>query len=892
VTDASGDDIIFRASDGITQLDHEIEKYTATTGELVAWVRVPSINTGTVIYMYYGNSCVTLPTQNPSNVWDANFKGVWHLVEASNTTRMDSTSNNNDLTDPTSTAGVAGKIAGAADFVPTDYLTRTDAAATGLELGTQFTLEAWVKGDQVTSNKGILTKESTNNVSYKLRFSNDRFTITTSFDGTAATNLNQSGTSVAGTWYHVVGVYNSPNMYLYINGSLNNSVATSGGSVFNGTAPINIGSQGNGSQPFDGIIDEARVSNIARSAGWILTEFNNETSPSSFFTVGGQEGPGSFNAYETANYKGAITGVIMTKIAGATVSLDIIALTAGKNAIDNLTTTWSNRQVKVEVLDASNNSGALDANACRSTWVSLSSATPTFPTCSSPNCGRTTISLAMPANSYPNARLKISYPTTSPTSFGCSTDNFAIRPNTLASFAVTDTDWETTGTPGARALNLLTFAATTPTHKAGRPFSVRATAQTSAGATTTNYAGAPTPTLTACGGAGAACTATLGSLTFGASFASGQLNANAATYNDVGAFTLQLVDSTFSSVDAVTGDTPANCNGQYVCSATLNVGRFVPDHFAVSLNTPVFGTSCGSFTYIGQAFNYTTAPVITVTAQDFANNTTTLYNTTGSWWRITNASLTGKAYTAATGTLNTSGITGTDPMIDSTIPGAGVGTLTFGSGTGGLLFTRSTPVAFDADISLAINVIDADGVTYASNPASFGAATAGNGIAFSGGKPMRFGQLALGNALGSEVLNLPIPIQTQYWNGTSFVTNTLDSCTTITASNIALSNYQGALTSGNLPSGNISTGGTFNAGIGNLKLTKPSSAVNGSVDLCVDLGGDATCVATPAGKSYLQGVWSGTTYTLDPRARAAFGFSKGSYSGGGLDPFVYQRENY
>jgi hypothetical protein len=130
------------------------------------------------------------------------------------------------------------------------------------------------------------------------------------------------------------------------------------------------------------------------------------------------------------------------------------------------------------------------------------------------------------------------------------------------------------------------------------------------------------------------------------------------------------------------------------------------------------------------------------------------------------------------------------------------------------------------------------------------------------------------------------------------VTNTQDSCTTITANNIALSNYQGGLTSGNLPSGNISISGAFNAGVGNLKLTKPSSAVNGSVDLCVDLDwsagvGDTTCQGTTPYRSaeYLHGAWAGTTYTFDPRSRAAFGFSKGS-SGGGRDPFVYQRENY
>jgi MSHA biogenesis protein MshQ len=497
--------------------------------------------------------------------------------------------------------------------------------------------------------------------------------------------------------------------------------------------------------------------------------------------------------------------------------------------------------------------------------------------------GRKTISYTVP-NSYPDVRLRITYPAGAPTKIGCSNDNFAIRPNTFtfANPAVSDDTWLTAGT--TRTLNNSTLPGGT-VHKAGRPFSVSATAVNTASTTTTNYTGAPTPTLTDCG-ASSACPSTLGTVTLGSSFVAGVLTATTASYSEVGSFAMQLVDSTFANVDAGDGSTTTERN---ITSGTpINVGRFVPDYFAVALNTPSFGTACGSFTYIGQAFNYATAPVITVTARNFADGTTVNY--AGALWQITSASLTGKSYTAATGTLDTSGITGTDPVIVDS--GGGIGTLTFSSGTGGLLFTRSTPVAFDADISLAINVIDADGVAYASNPASFGAATAGNGIAFSGGKPMRFGQLALGNALGSEVLNLPIPIQTQYWNGTSFVTNTLDSCTTITASNIALSNYQGALTSGNLPSGNISTGGTFNAGIGNLKLTKPSSAVNGSVDLCVDLGGDATCVATPAGMSYLQGVWSGTTYTLDPRARAAFGFSKGSYSGGGLDPFVYQRENY
>ncbi|HVS25963.1 MAG TPA: DUF6701 domain-containing protein [Burkholderiales bacterium] len=587
---------------------------------------------------------------------------------------------------------------------------------------------------------------------------------------------------------------------------------------------------------------------------------------------------GGFNAYETSTAAGAITGVIKTKIAGATVSLDMIALNAAKTAI---ATTFTGT-VRVEVLDASNNSGALDANNCRPTWTVIQTLSPD-PTFVAGDNGRKTISFTQ-ANSYPEARLRITFPAGAPTVTGCSTDNFAIRPNTFASYSVTDTDWQTAGT--VRTLNTVAVPGGV-THKAGRPFTVRATAVNAAGtpATTTNYAGTPTPTLTAC--AGTACTATFGTFTLGASFAAGVLTSNVATYGDVGSFALQLVDSTFSNVDAADGSTTAERN---ITSAVINVGRFAPDHFAVSLNTPVFGTACGSFTYIGQPFSYTTQPVITVTAQNFTNGTTTRY--TGALWQITNASLTGKAYTAASGTLNTSGLPGTDPVIVST--GAGVGTLTFSSGTG-LFFTRTTPTApaspYNADISLAINVIDADGVILASNPASFGTATAGNGIAFSSGKPMRFGRLRLGNALGSELLDLPVPLLAEYWNGTDFVTNTLDNCTSIAAANVVLSNYQGGLSATNMGQSHVSISGTFSSGAGNLKLTKPSPAATGSVDLCVDLdagaGGDTTCVATtPANKTYLQGVWSGTNYNRDPSARAGFGLNQNT------NRFIYRRENF
>jgi MSHA biogenesis protein MshQ len=606
---------------------------------------------------------------------------------------------------------------------------------------------------------------------------------------------------------------------------------------------------------------------------------------------------GAFNAFETATAASAITGVIKTKISGTTVSLAIVALNAAKAAIASTYT----GTVRVEVLDASDNSGVLDGDNCRSSWTVIQ----TLPnlTFAAADNGRKNTSFTV-ANSYPNARLRITAPAGAPTVTACSTDNFAIRPAQFTNILVTDNDAQSAGT--ARTLNNLA-APGGIVHKAGQPFTVRATAVNGAGspATTSNYTGTPSATLSDCGATNACLSGSFGMLTLGASFVAGQLTSNVATYDEVGAFTLELVDSTFASVDAADGSTAAE--REIKSNTMVNVGRFVPDHFAVTLNTPSFGTACGAggFTYVGQPFNYTSAPVITVTAQNAANGTTVNY--TGALWQMTNASLTGKTYTAASGALDPTGLPGTDPVIADS--GAGTGTLTFGSGSG-LFFTRTTPVApFNAEVSLAINVIDADGVTYASNPARFGQASAGNGIAFSDGnalttndKQMRFGRLALKNANGSQLVALPVSMEAQYWGYTNpptntvlgFITNTADSCTAIANNNVAMSGFTSRLAACETA---VNGAGTLSSGRKTLLLPAPGSANDGSVLLTINLGNatsGTTCTtvngaavsAAGASRTYLQGNWTGATYTQNPNARATFGVFKGA------DEVIYMRENF
>jgi hypothetical protein len=80
VATSKGYDIVFAAGDGITPLNYEVESYNSVTGQLVAWVNVPSLSStmDTIIYQYFGNANAAPPV-NSSGTWDQYFKGIWHL---------------------------------------------------------------------------------------------------------------------------------------------------------------------------------------------------------------------------------------------------------------------------------------------------------------------------------------------------------------------------------------------------------------------------------------------------------------------------------------------------------------------------------------------------------------------------------------------------------------------------------------------------------------------------------------------------------------------------------------------------------------------------------------------------------------------------------------------
>ena len=585
---------------------------------------------------------------------------------------------------------------------------------------------------------------------------------------------------------------------------------------------------------------------------------------------------------------------IRTKVAGAAFNLDIVALLS-----DGSLDTGYNRTVQVELLDASDNSGALDSDGCRSTWVNIQTLSPD-PAFTPADNGRITVGPFTVAEAYRDVRVRVTK-VTGPPRRGCSSDDFAIRPASFAGLAASDTDWTTAGT--GRALSDVSFGAVT--HKAGQPFSVRAQAVNAAAtpAVTANYAGTPTVALSAC--AGAACSASFGTLNLGASFSAGQLASDAATYSEVGAFRMQLIDDSFAAVDNGDGSTLAE---RRIVSAALDVGRFVPDHLAISAGSTLATRSAAacapasSFTYMDEGFGV----AFTLQAENASGAVTQLYQ--GALARLDPAT------PAALGFGAVSGATNLSARLDTAAGSAGAFSAGAAAVSATLALKRASPDDPDGpypNTKVGAAPQDADGVGLAS--AAFDMDVDGNAVndhlQLGAATEFRFGRLRMQNALGPSASPLPVPLTAEYWNGSAFATNTLDSCTRIPRSAIVLDGYEGALAPGG---GNCKTfvqqnPVAFSAGAGTLTLAPPAGGASGSLRLTPNLGTAASgnycasaasseTAATAAALPYLLGRWNdmldpdgipSTMYDDNPSARAAFGLY-----GSQPDNLIFQRENY
>lgn len=259
------------------------------------WVKIPSVSstTDTPFFMCYGNAGTTTYQGFSTGTWDSNYLGVWHLPNGNVLTAVDSTANKNNGMVSGSTPTV-GQIDGGANFNGSSKIDMgTDIAS--LQPSTALTLEQWAKLTVPYASQNVYSFSidypydgGSNDpyVSYGLVINDpnspSNWILWTSGGGT--NNQTFAGGTIDTNWHLIAGTCQSGSQHVYIDGA----DATGGGeSNRTGNQAYTSGSDLQfGQNNFTGVLDEIRISNIVRSPDWIKTEYNNQSSPSTFLAVG------------------------------------------------------------------------------------------------------------------------------------------------------------------------------------------------------------------------------------------------------------------------------------------------------------------------------------------------------------------------------------------------------------------------------------------------------------------------------------------------------------------------------------------------------------------------------------------------------------------------------
>ena len=330
VQNSSGYDVGFYADSGLTtKLDWETERYIETTGEVIYWVRIASLSgsSDTVFYMAFGDASITTDQSNKTGVWDSGYVMVQHLPDGTTLSATDSTSYANNGTLENSPTATTGKIDGAANLVAASSQDIKIPFAASLDVSA-ITLSAWIKTSNSSDINQIITADNYP-VARKYQFRKNGYALQfIPFVGGGPLFID-GGTNVStNTWRYVVATIDGSYMRLYVDGVSDASPVSSGGGLDSTSQDVYIGADHNNGAPqnfWDGVLDECRISNIARSSDWITTEFNNQNSPSTFESFGAKTSVGggvtvSVSGQSSTASQGTVASARTTQLAGSFVA--------------------------------------------------------------------------------------------------------------------------------------------------------------------------------------------------------------------------------------------------------------------------------------------------------------------------------------------------------------------------------------------------------------------------------------------------------------------------------------------------------------------------------------------------------------------------------------------
>ena len=601
----------------------------------------------------------------------------------------------------------------------------------------------------------------------------------------------------------------------------------------------------------NGVIDELKIYKSVISTSQMATDMAETRECENSASVP----PDGFNCVESG--QNPASGRLYTKLVGNSFSFDVVALSSGGTHSGYASDL--DKTVTVELVDASG--GAACASRPALSPAVYDTLAFTASDAGAKSSGAFTVNKA-----YPSVSCRVTDSTGDNIIQSCSTDVFAIRPASLS-----------LNTP---SLNNSGYGSGDK-QTAGSSFSLAVSGGS-------GYTGSPTvDTVMIEAHNNAVATGTLTGA-FGSANSSGIASGSSFTYSEVGNFRFldqAIYDTSFTSVDQSAGDCTNDFSntlvgGKYGCKFANSgetdwVGRFTPADFVLSAaDDGVLENTCdaGSFSYQGESIAYTTDPVLQLTAVNANGDTTQNY--TGNYAKLTTSEIVFSDVTQDSAANGTNGqpITITETKGTKSLTDNGDGTHELTLSNYSYIWGRASThevAPFDTGLEL--------GISSASDSDSISASDTSLTLTPSATE-MRYGRLAMTAGSGSDIQDLNIPMTVEYYasGGSGFITNTDDSCTSVTSFSWADSDTSDALTSSDTcfwdndddsGQGCVDTGSnddeynaTPTAGAYNINLKAPGEGNSGALEL--------SAIAPSA----LQYDWNGSG-NEDPSASVVFGVS-------------------
>ncbi len=284
-------------------------------------------------------------------------------------------------------------------------------------------------------------------------------------------------------------------------------------------------------------------------------------------------------------------------------------------------------------------------------------------------------------------------------------------------------------------------------------------------------------------------------------FSNGVATATVA-FNDVGIMAIKA---------AVAGGAYLSSNSVYTErseSRTSTIGRFTPNVFTIDASTITpFCSVDYAHSYLGQPLE----AAIRLTARALGGVLCENYE--GAFARYSDA-----LFIADFTAIDTAGPTALSSRVEAT-------TVAFAWGNGVLdatyrfgLNRAASPDGPFLQTKIGFVPMDEDGVTLASSELNLDSDSNGSlDSAEIDEQRFRYGRLRLSDSHGPETADLPVQFVTEYWDGTRWVVNGADSCTTVALANIGY------------PSGSIDTPANRNVTVGASTTVGAYANLGGSV---------------------------------------------------------------